>query len=181
MPQVLIFGDLRHKFELDKCMVASRASTSLQAMPLRNHGTHLTTEILGIDSTHRRVKSNRGVAAVELAVTLPLLVILVFGAMEMGNAAFLRQSLNIAAYEAAKVITQPGDNEALARTRCQEILTVRRITVFTIAFSPTLTAATARGTQVTVTLSAPASNLSYGPVKFMSGKTTTSSVVMVRM
>ena len=116
-----------------------------------------------------------------MAVTLPLLVTLVFGAMEMANAVFLRQSLNIAAYEAAKVITRPGNNEALARTRCQEILTARKVSTFTLAFSPTVTTATARGTQVTVTLSAPASNLSYGPVKFMSGKTTTSSVVMVRM
>lgn len=53
-----------------------------------------------------------------MAVILPLLVTLVFGAIEMSNAVFLRQSLNIAAYEAAKVITRPGNNEALARTRC---------------------------------------------------------------
>ncbi len=129
----------------------------------------------------RRVRSRCGTAAVEMAVTLPLLVALVFGAMEMANAVFLRQSLNIAAYEAAKVITRPGNNEALARIRCQEILAVRKVSTFTLTFSPTVTTATARGTQVTVTLSAPASNLSYGPVQFMSGKTTTASVVMVRL
>ena len=116
-----------------------------------------------------------------MAVTMPLLVTLVFGAMEMANAVFLRQSLNIAAYETAKLITRPGNNEALARTRCQEILTVRKVSTFTLTFSPTDTTATARGTQVTVTLSAPASNLSYGPGQFMSGKTTTASVVMVRL
>ena len=128
-----------------------------------------------------RFQRRCGTAAVETAVALPLLVTLVFGAMEMANAVFLRQSLNIAAYEAGKVITRPGNNESLARTRCQEVLTVRKVPAYTLTFSPTVTTATARGTQVTVTVSAPASNLVYGPVHFMSGKTTTVTVVMVRL
>ena len=116
-----------------------------------------------------------------MAVSLPLLITLVFGAMEMANAVFLRQSMNMAAYEAAKVITRPGSNEALARTRCEEVLTVRKVTTYTLTFSPTVTATTAKGTQVTVTLSAPATNLSYGPLRFLSGNTFTSTVVMVRL
>jgi len=116
-----------------------------------------------------------------MAVSLPLLITLVFGSMEMANAVFLRQSINMAAYEAAKVITRPGSNEALARTRCQEVLTVRKVGTYTLTFTPTVTSATAKGTQVLVTLSAPASNLSYGPVQFMTGKTITSRVYMVRL
>jgi len=116
-----------------------------------------------------------------MAVSLPLLITLVFGAMEMANAVFLRQSMNMAAYEAAKVITRPGSNEALARTRCQEVLTVRKVTSYTLTFSPPVTAATTKGTQVTVALTAPAANLSYGPLRFLTGKTFTCSVVMVRL
>lgn len=116
-----------------------------------------------------------------MAVSLPLLITLIFGAMEMANAVFLRQSMNMAAYEAAKVITRPGDNEALARTRCQEVLTVRKVTAYTLTFSPAVRATTAKGTQVTVTLSAPATNLSYGPLRFFTGRTFTCSVVMVRL
>jgi len=123
----------------------------------------------------------RAVAAMETAVVLPLLVILVFGALEMSNAIFLKQSLNMAAYEAAKVITRPGDNNTLAASRCQQVLSVRRISTYTMTISPAITASTARGTQVTVTVSAPASNLSYGPVRFMTGRTLTSSAVMVRL
>lgn len=122
-----------------------------------------------------------GTATVEMAVSLPLLITLVFGAMEMANAVFLRQSLNMAAYEAAKVITRPGDNETLARTRCQQVLTVRKVSTYTLTFSPTVTAATAKGTRVTVTLTAPATNLSYGPLRFLTGRTFTCSVVMVRL
>lgn len=129
----------------------------------------------------QRLQLRCGTATVEMAVTLPLLITLVFGSMEMANAVFLRQSLNMAAYEAAKVITRPGTNEALARTRCQEVLTIRKVDTYTLTFSPTVTTATPRGTQVTTTLSAPATNLSYGPLQFMSGKSMTSTVVMVRL
>ena len=112
---------------------------------------------------------------------LPLLVIIVFGAVEMANAVFLKQSLDIAAYEAAKVITRPGNNEALARTRCGEVLVLRKVSAYTLTFSPTVTTATPRGTQVTVTLTATASNMSYGPVHFMQGRFLSSVVVMVRL
>ncbi len=122
-----------------------------------------------------------GAAAVEVAIVVPLMATIVFGAMELTNAIFLRQSLNIAAYEAAKVVTRPGVNETLARTRCAEILSIRGVTTHTMTITPTVTATTARGTAITVDVSAVASNLSYGPVRFMLGRTVSSRVVMVRL
>ena len=116
-----------------------------------------------------------------MAVLLPLLVIIVFGAVEMANAVFLKQSLDIAAYEAAKVVTRPGNNETLARTRCGEVLALRKVSAYTLTFSPTVATATPRGTQVTVTLTATAANMSYGPIHFMRGRTLSTVVVMVRL
>ncbi len=127
------------------------------------------------------LQKRRAVAAMETAVVLPLLVTLVFGAIEISNAVFLKQSLNMAAYEAAKVITAPGSNDTFARLRCQEVLNVRKVTSHTLTFSPNVTALTPRGTQVTITVEASASNLSYGPLRFMTGRTIRSSVVMVRL
>ena len=137
-------------------------------------------------SNHRtqrlsKLPSRIGAAAVEAAIAVPLVVTIVFGAIELSNAIFLRQSLNIAAYEAAKVVTRPGTNEPLARTRCAEIMNIRQVSNFTMSVSPTVTPTTPRGTAVTVTIMAPASNLSYGPVRFMTGKDLTVSVVMVRL
>lgn len=123
----------------------------------------------------------RGAAAIETAVALPLLVILVFGSIELANAVFLKQSLNMAAYEAAKVITRPGDNNTLATTRCQQVLAMRKISNYTLTITPTVTARTPTGTQVTVTITAPSSNLSYGPLRFMAGKTSQTTVKMVRL
>jgi Flp pilus assembly protein TadG len=139
-------------------------------------GTFLSAKFHGIERLSRY-----GTAATEMAVAMPLLITLVFGSIEIANAVFLRQSLSMAAYEAAKVITRPGSNEVLARYRCDEVLAVRKVTAYTLSFSPTVTTATPRGTQVTVTLTATASNLSYGPVQFMAGKMMTSTVVMVRL
>ena len=162
-------------------MAVSVLLTPVRVFPVKKINTPLQSEV-----SHRRVskppgRRRSGTAVLEMAVSLPLLITLVFGSMEMANAVFLRQSMNMAAYEAAKVITRPGTNEALARTRCQQIMTVRKVSTYTLTFSPTVTTATPRGTQVTVTLSAPASNLSYGPMHFMTGKTLSTTVVMVRL
>ncbi len=141
----------------------------------------ITAGFRGTDLTAQQSRHRHGVAAMETAVVLPLLVILVFGAIEISNAVFLKQSLNIAAYEAAKLITAPGNNEVLARTRAGEVLNVRRVSTYTLSFDPVVATATPRGTQVRVTVEASASNLSYGPMKFMIGKSISSSVVMVRL
>ena len=54
----------------------------------------------------------------------------------------------MAAYEAAKVVTRPGINEVLARTRCDEILNIRQVTNYTLTFSPTVTTAMASGSML---------------------------------
>ena len=162
-------------------MVVSVFLVPVRVFPVKKINTTLQSEVSSLSVSERGGRRRSGTAVLEMAVSLPLLITLVFGAMEMANAVFLRQSMNMAAYEAAKVITRPGTNEALARTRCQEIMTVRKVSTYTLTFSPTVTTATPRGTQVTVTVSAPASNLSYGPVQFMTGKTLSTTVVMVRL
>jgi Flp pilus assembly protein TadG len=129
----------------------------------------------------RQAVVRRGAAAIEAAITLPMLIILVFGSIEMANAIFLRQSLNMAAYEAAKVVTRPGDNTTLAEARCANVMAMRKVTTYSMTITPAVTASTPEGTQVSVTVSAPASNLSYGPVRFMSGKTVVCTVTMVRL
>lgn len=131
---------------------------------------------------HRAVgRFRRGLAAMETAVCLPFIVTMVFSGVELCNAVFLKQSLNLAAYEAAKLITAPGNNAEKATTRVQQILASRKVKTYTLTSSPTVTAMTPTGTVVTVLVTAPASNLSYGPVGIMMGRTVSSTVVMVRL
>ena len=117
----------------------------------------------------------------EAAVTLPLLVLLVFGSIELANAVFLKQSINIAAYEAARIVTRPGDNEAQARVRAQEILAARKVGTYTITFDPSNASQRGAGDAVKVTITAPSSNLSYGPLRFMAGKSSHAAVTMVKL
>jgi Flp pilus assembly protein TadG len=131
------------------------------------------------DSLWDRLR-RRGAATVELAICLPIIVLLTFGAIEMSNALFLKQALRTAAYEAARVATTEGQTEADARVRAKEVLDSRNIQDYTLQFSPAVTVTLARGTEVTVTVSAPASENSISPQWFFSGETLRSAVVMIR-
>ena len=131
---------------------------------------------------HRAVgRFRHGLAAMETAVCLPFIVTMVFSGVELCNAVFLKQSLNLAAYEAAKLITAPGNNAEKATTRVQQMLASRKVQNYTLSSSPTVNAMTPTGTRITVTVTAPASNLSYGPVGIMMGRTVSSTVVMARL
>jgi Flp pilus assembly protein TadG len=125
--------------------------------------------------------ARRGVAAAETAITLPLLITLVFGSIEIANGVFLRQSLTVAAYEGARAVSRSGATNADGEARVQEALAARDITDYTVSFSPTVTEDTVRGTQLTVTVTAPASAYSFGLVRFMEGRTLTRQFRMVRL
>jgi Flp pilus assembly protein TadG len=126
-----------------------------------------------------RTQKRRGVATVELAVCLPVLLLLVVGAIESSNFIFLKQAVTVAAYEAAAVSTRAGGTAADGQQRAQQILTARSIDSTTISFSPDPTQA-GRGTLVSVEVSAPVAANSIGLDWFYDEQTVTASVSMVR-
>ncbi|MEZ6123620.1 MAG: pilus assembly protein [Planctomycetaceae bacterium] len=124
----------------------------------------------------------RGVAAVEAAVTLPLLVALVFGSIEAANAIFLKQSMSIAVYEAVKVAASPQGDPALAELRCREVLQSRGITEYQLSITPqNLSSTTAAGTRVTVSLTVDADSSLIGPMWFFSDATLGKTASMIRL
>ncbi len=130
---------------------------------------------------HLRKHLRNGIAAVETAVCLPFMVLLVFAGVEFSNAVFLKQSVNLAATEAAKIIIQPGDHNMRAEQRIANIMQSRRVMAYTYTVIPPVDVATARGVPVTVEVEAPANSLSLGPISFMRGKTMSAAVTMARM
>jgi len=91
------------------------------------------------------VKNERGAAAVEFALVLPLLLLLVFGGIEFGLLMFNKQVITNASREAARagiVSAGPSDEviEGIARDYCQN---------FVVTFDPA-------GLPPTVTISHPA-------------------------
>ncbi len=72
-------------------------------------------------------RKQKGAAAVELAVSLPVLALLLFGTIEACTMIFLQQSLEIAAYEGARVAILPKVQLSDVEATVNEILTGRRV------------------------------------------------------
>jgi len=140
-------------------------------------GNSLTRKI---DRRNRRCVFKRGTAMVETAILMPLLVLVTFGALELSNMIFLKQSLSIASYEGAKRATSPGVSESQIRSRVQEILGSRGITNATIAVTPTITSATVRGTMVVVSVSSNGGGVGFLSVNIFTPTTLQNHTAMVR-
>lgn len=128
------------------------------------------------------VADRAGTAMVEMAVCLPLLMMISFGAIETANAIFLKQAIAQVAYEGARAASLPDSAEADILQRCNEIISARRINGATVSVSPrNVSAATAKGTQITVTVTAPANANAISPVWFFKNSNMTKQVVMIRI
>lgn len=123
----------------------------------------------------------RGMATVELAVCLPVLVVIVLGSIEATNALFLKQRLTASAYEGARKASTPNKTSTDAWNAANDILTQFGVAGGSITVNPSaLGTATVAGTQVTVTVTAPLSSNSVTKA-FIVGKavsTVTAQVVM---
>ncbi|QDS90431.1 TadE-like protein [Rosistilla ulvae] len=125
-------------------------------------------------------KSRRGTAIVEFAVCLPLLALLVFGTIEAASRIFLKQTLSISAYEAAREAIRVGSTTAGSKASGNSILTARKVKQSNIVFSPTDITNANRGELITVSVSAPTQPNSQVLGKFIADKTITAQVVMVK-
>lgn len=131
--------------------------------------------------TPKNWASRSGAAVVEFAVLLPVMVALVFGSIEMANGIFLKQAVAEAAYEGARAATRTSGTDAAVNSRVAEVLTSRGISNKTVTITPSLATIT-RGTQFTVTVNVPSSELgSVLPLQFLKNKTISRSVTMVRL
>src|SRR5262249_5069462 len=77
---------------------------------------------------------------------------------EATNAIFLKQHLTSAAYEAARAAIAPGQTTAGATSAANAVLTQFNVSGSSVSISPSVSAATTTGTQITVTINAPLSS-----------------------
>lgn len=124
--------------------------------------------------------SRRAVAASELAVCLPILVLLVLAMIESCTMIFLKQALTVAAYEGIRTSIEPNATTANVEAACNAVLTDRRVNDAKITITPTNFPALARGQYITVTVSAPAGKNSVIPGTFFSGRTLAGSATMMK-
>ncbi len=130
--------------------------------------------------TSKQANKRRGAAVVEFAVCVPVLVLIVFGSIEMTNGIYLKQAGTAAAYEAARVVTATGGLESSATTRAQEVLAGYSVVGATIAISPAVDSTTPRGTYVSVSVTIPSRENSHGLNMLLGSSVIDAEVTMVK-
>ena len=104
----------------------------------------------------RHLQSERGAAAVEFALLLPVLIVLILGIVEFGRAFQVQATLAAAAREGARVMALE-DDAAAARTAVRSASTTLNpgVTDADIAVTPESCTTTAGNATVTITYSQP--------------------------
>lgn len=122
----------------------------------------------------------RAVAATEFAVCLPVIVLLLMGSLETTSLIFLKQSLHVAAYEAARAGCRIDANHSEATHKAQQILDSRQVHSPTIEFSAADVALVPRGEPVLVEVSAPTSANSPLSGQWLPNRVLTARVYMLK-
>lgn len=122
----------------------------------------------------------RGVAAAETAVMLPVLLLLVFGSIELANGIYLKQTLTLAAYEGVRAASWPGATNTDAHARIAEVLAARSVEEYEVEIVPEVTLTTERATEINVRVSAPGSTYSLGMLRLFNDVFLQGEACMVR-
>jgi Flp pilus assembly protein TadG len=128
----------------------------------------------------KRRRSRDGAAATELAVCMPVIVLIVLATIEACAMIFLQQSLSVAAYEGARVALAPGAQSSNVAYQCQLILDDRDVNGATVIVNPGDIPGAAAGTWINVETSAPFSKNSLVGGWLFGNRTLTAVVQMVK-
>ncbi len=113
---------------------------------------------------HRVPRLRSGVAVVETAVTLPLIVLFVVAMIQFVNMIFLRQKVTSACYIGMQQLSQLSATESSVYDAINAILTTRGVTGATIEILPAGVLDTASmGTEFSIRVRAPFSTNLTGP------------------
>lgn len=125
---------------------------------------------------HRPRPSRRGAHTVEMALVLPILIMVVFGIIEFARANQIRQTVKQAAYEGARVGITMDATVAQVQSQANSVLSSVGITGGTVTVTPNpITSSTAF---VTVTVSASATANGWFMKYFTAGQPISAAVTL---
>ncbi len=125
-------------------------------------------------------RRNHGSAVVELAITLPVFVLILFATIETTTMIFLQQSLEIGAYQGARIALIPSSTPAKVSAASNSVLTSRNVTSATVSVIPANYSSQPYGTNITVRVTAPCNANSPFSPWFYGGRTLISEVTMMK-
>ncbi len=130
---------------------------------------------------HRRQPRRRGVAAVEFALTAPLLFLLVFGMIEVGRGLMVQQLLSNAARDGARTATLEGATVEGVEAAVTEYLGGSSVSGVTVVVTPDPLTLAQGGDPVTVAVSVPFTAVSWLPApQYLDAATLSATVTMRR-
>ncbi|MBL8889021.1 MAG: pilus assembly protein [Planctomycetaceae bacterium] len=133
----------------------------------------------GIKSRSLISKTREGSATVEIAVCMPIVLLILAGAIEGANFAFLKQTLAQSAYEGIKVAVRRNSNAGDGLEAARRIIQQRNVQDVNFRFQPD-PATAAAGTPITLIVSAPGDSNSQFPIGPFSGQTINVRATMAR-
>ena len=129
-------------------------------------------------------QSRRGVALTELAVCLPLIMLLTFGGIETADMVFLKETLKSVSYEGGRAAAKFNSDNDEVMSRMNALMVGSQIDGASISIElpggKTNVNQLARGEITTIRVSAPADSNTIGPLKMYAGLTIESTTLMVR-
>jgi Flp pilus assembly protein TadG len=129
--------------------------------------------------------ARRGLATVELALCLPMLLIFALGTTEVCNWMHVRQRAMTAVYDGVRYATRPTTSGRQAATaaqvisRCQSLLTQLAVNGATVTVSPSNLTNIMPETQVTVTIVVPMAQNSMSAYVLNSSSNVTATATMI--
>ena len=120
----------------------------------------------------------RGVAVVEVAVTLPLVVLMAFGIIEFGRGMMVKHCLEESARAGCRVAVLEDTTTQDVKNIVASSMSIAGITDYTVTINPTPLSDAARMSTVTVQVSVPYDSVAWASATFLKGKTLTGSCVM---
>jgi hypothetical protein len=116
---------------------------------------------------------------VELAICLPVLVLILLATIEACAMLQIQQNAVTSAYEGARIAIIPGVNAAIVTQQCEMLLNDRNISGYSIATSPADLSNLDVGDPVTVTVNVDCGANSIFGGNHFDGRTISESVVML--
>lgn len=117
-------------------------------------------------SKNKHNTKRRGVATVEFAVILPVMVLILMGTIECTSMIFLQQSLEIVCYETVRAASRPQTLAADALLRADELIVDRALNDCVVTIDPPVLSTMAQGAAITVTATAGTTENAFFPVTF---------------
>ncbi len=131
-------------------------------------------------SKSRQRPQRSGAAVVEMAVVAPVLLVFAMGTLEATTAIHLQQSLEICAYEGARVALLPNTKTGNVEAACEALLTSRGVKDASVTVTPNNFDTRPYGTEISVSVTASLGKNSPIPMIVLRNRKLIGEVVMMK-